>query len=299
MTPKPTRPAAFAMLTAAVAFWGASFPVTHYALGFFPPFTLAFLRFVSAAAILAAVIRPSALPPRGERKALFLLGVTGAFLFASLMNLGMGTTTGIAGSLLSATPPILTAVLAAWFLGEPLRRGRAAGLALGIAGIALVIRPPAGAGDGFTAAAFAGNAIFLLSQVSWAVYTMLGRRFALRETGESAALWTTAVGAALLLPFAGAEILGGARVRVTAGGLCSFLYLAVFTTALAYIFWNRALRTVGASSAAGFQYFQPLFGALVAVEVFGESPSLSLAAGAALILGGVWCVLRGDTGNGV
>lgn len=290
---KPTRPAAFAMLTAAAALWGASYPVTRYALGFFPPFTLAFLRFAFAAAALAALVRPSALPPRGERKALFLLGLTGAFLFASLMNLGMDRTTGIAGSLLSATPPILTALLAAWFLGESLRRGRAAGLALGIAGVALVVRSPAGA-EGRTTAALFGNALVLLSQVSWAVYTMLGRRFALRETGESAALWTAAVGAALLLPFSCAEILGGAQIRLTAGGLLSFLYLSVLTTALAYILWNRALRAVGASTAAGFHYLQPLFGALVSMGLCGESLSLSLAAGAALILGGVWCVLRGE-----
>ena len=290
---KPSRFAAFSMLTVAVAFWGASYPVTRYALRFIPPFTLGYARFAAAALLLAAFVRPAAAPPRGERAALLALGFTGSFLFVGLMNLGMRATTGVAGSLLSATPPVLTALLAAAFLGEPLRRGRVAGLAAGIAGVVLVARAPGGGAS--PAADFVrGNAIILLSQVCWASYTMLGRRFALRCAGDTAAFWTTAVGALLLLPLSCLELLRGAAIVVTAGGALALLYLSVLNTALAYLFWNRALRTVGASTAAGFQYLQPLSGAFVSIAFLGERLSPPLVAGAALILAGVWFVLRGE-----
>lgn len=293
---KPSRFAAFAMLAAAVSFWGASYPITRYALGFIPPFTLGFARFVCAALLLAAFARPRTVPPPGERAALFFLGLTGSFLFVGLMNLGMRLTTGVAGSLLSATPPVLTALLAAAFLGEALRRGRVAGLAVGVVGVCLVAGAPP---DGALSAAglISGNAIVLLAQLCWSAYTMLGRRFAVRDASDAAALWTTAVGAVLLLPFSCVELLRGAEVRLTTGSALALLYLGTLNTAVAYLFWNRALRTVGASTAAGFQYLQPLSGALVSIAFLGERLSPPLVAGAALILGGVWLVLRGDIGD--
>ncbi len=274
------------MLVAAVAIWGASYPVTRYALRFIPPFTLAFLRYGLSALLFALCMGGRLRIPKSETGTVLLLGLAGGAGFVMFMNLGMSFTTGLSGSLLSGAPPLITALLALAILKEPLHRGTVAGLAAGLAGVLCVTGSSLVSGGAFSSA-FAGDALILMSQFCWALYTVIGKRAAGRMEGAVAGAWTIIVAAGLLFPFALAESVWGRPCVVTGGAIWAVLYLTVLNTALAYLLWNRALHLVGASTAAGFQFIQPLSGALVAMALLGEALTYLLAAGAALILAGV------------
>lgn len=292
MKPKPA--AAYLMLVAAVALWGASYPVTRYALRFVPPYTLAFLRYALSALLFVACMRGRLRVPMREAGAVVILGLTGGAAFAVLMNLGMARTTGVSGSLLSGAPPLITALLAAAILKEPLRAGKIAGLAAGIAGV-LCITASSFIAGGVSSAAFTGDLLILASQFCWALYTVEGKRAAGRMSGAVAGAWAVIAAAGLLFPFAFAEAAWGRPCVATTGAVGALLYLSLLNTALAYLLWNTALDAVGASTAAGFQFIQPLSGALVSMAMLGEGLTPALAAGAVLIFAGVSLMARAGT----
>lgn len=292
MSPMKPRPAAaHLMLAAAVAVWGTSYPVTRYALRFVPPYTLAFLRYALAALFFAVFMRGRLRIPAREAGTVLLLGLTGGLGFAALMNLGMGRTTGVSGSLLSGAPPLITALLAAAILKEPLRAWKLAGLSAGIAGIiCITVSSFLAGGDG--TGAFKGDLLVFASQVCWAVYTVTGKRAAGRMGGAVAGAWGVIAAAGMLFPPALAEAALGRPCAAGAGAVGSLLYLSIFNTALAYILWNKALDTVDASTAAGFQFIQPLSGAIASMAMLGEGLTPAIAAGAALVIAGVSMMAR-------
>lgn len=289
------RPLACLMIILAVTIWGGSYPVTKYALAFLPPFFLAFLRYALAACIFAPLLRKRLRIDRADVPLILLCGLTGSLFFVSFMNIGMGLTTGVSGSLLSGTPPLITALLAFYLLGEPLRPRKGAGLVIGFGGVLCVAGAPYFHSLG-SASMMKGNIIILAAQVSWALYTTLARKAARRYPGEVVAAWTMIVGASCLCPLALAESLRRPGYNFSGGCVLAILYLVLLNTALAYYFWNRALRVVRASTAASFQYLQPVSGALISISFLGEGFHLSLVAGAVLIVGGLFLVLRQGRG---
>lgn len=62
----------------------------------------------------------------------------------------------------------------------------------------------------------------------------------------------------------------------------------VFPSALAYLFWNRAVQQVGANRAGLFLYLIPLLGVALAVTFLGERLHLFHLAGATLIFTGIY-----------
>lgn len=290
---------AYGMLLVAVVIWGVSYPVTKYALRFLPPFLLAFLRFSLASVFFLPLLRGKASIRPEDRRSFLLLGLTGSFFLIAFMNLGLRFASAVSGSILSATPPLFTAVLALYFLRERLGLGKAGGLLLGLLGIVLVARFPAGFKE-LSGRAILGNGLILAAQLSWAFYAILGKRAVERYGGETVAGWTSIVGAVLFLPFAIAETAWATgsswttSYNLTWGCVLAILYLSLLNTTLTYLFWNRSLRVVGASTAAGFLYLQPLSGALVSVLFLGEELRAGLVAGGGLILLGVSLILRSE-----
>ena len=69
-------------------------------------------------------------------------------------------------------------------------------------------------------------------------------------------------------------------------------YISIFPGVLAYVCWNNGQEQVGASRAAIFLHLIPIYGALLATGLLGESLHLFHIAGFVLILAGVWLAAR-------
>jgi drug/metabolite transporter (DMT)-like permease len=90
-----------------------------------------------------------------------------------------------------------------------------------------------------------------------------------------------------VLPFFVAEFTLGRRMVVTATNLAALVAIALFSSLLAYIFWNRGVEQVGASVAGLFVHLMPVFGVVLAWIFLGERLALFHVAGIALILTGI------------
>jgi drug/metabolite transporter (DMT)-like permease len=123
-------------------FWGLSFVATKLALRELSPATLVFVRFALGAALLLGILAARGaplVPPRAEWLPLMAMGLLGVFVHPMLQATALTMTTAIHTGWLIGVIPIWSALLAAIVLGEGLGALQIVGLALGFAGVALVV----------------------------------------------------------------------------------------------------------------------------------------------------------------
>ncbi|HKA63135.1 MAG TPA: DMT family transporter, partial [Methylomirabilota bacterium] len=126
--------------------WGGAFFFSKVALGELPPFTVVLLRFgVAAIAMSAAVRLTGHQMPRSPRiwGGFVLLGLLNNFIPFSLIAWGQVHITSGLASILNATTPLFTALVAHALGQERLTAHRVAGVLLGLAGVAVLIGPGA------------------------------------------------------------------------------------------------------------------------------------------------------------
>ncbi|HRP80027.1 MAG TPA: DMT family transporter, partial [Aquamicrobium sp.] len=127
-----------------VVLWATGFIGARYAMPWSEPFSFLALRFVLAAAILAVLALVLWARPLGARQAAdaVLVGalVHGAYLGGVFWAIRNGLPAGLS-ALIIGLQPLITAVMAGFALGEKVLPRHWAGLALGFAGVAVVLGP--------------------------------------------------------------------------------------------------------------------------------------------------------------
>lgn len=270
MTPKH---ASLAILAAFI--WGATFPVSAWALADTPPLFFTFLRFLCAAAFALVIPKPDL--------SWFRLIALGCLLGVGqygLMFLAMsqGLPAGMAAVLVH-TQAVFTVLIAMALIGErPSGRGFLT-LALAGAGLAclLVDRAQAGAVLGFV--------LMVLAALSAAFGNILLKRAGPVDMTR-VAVWMSF---APLLPLLGLSLIleGPAARTVTATTLAAVLYSAALATVVAYSIWGRLLVRYETAQVAPFFLLTPMFGLALSALVLGERFTPVQLTGSALILTGI------------
>ncbi|HSM13309.1 MAG TPA: DMT family transporter [Thermoanaerobaculia bacterium] len=151
------------------------------------------------------------------------------------------------------------------------------GMALALAGLALLAAPGRAGADPLAAAGMAA------AGVAWGVYSLRGRS-AHRPLASNAVNFARAVPGGLLALGVAA---GLGAVHVSARGLALAAISGAITSGLGYAIWYAALRGLGAHEAGLVQLAVPVLAALGGVAWLGERVTLRLAAAGALVLGGI------------
>ncbi|MDP6952164.1 MAG: DMT family transporter [Alphaproteobacteria bacterium] len=142
-----------------------------------------------------------------------------------------------------------------------------------------------------------GDLWMLAAAGSYALYTALLR---LRPAGldEMAFLFVIgAFGSLALVPFVIAETFLVGAMPLTRESLATVAYVAVFSSLLGYIFWNRGIVVVGADRGAMFLHLMPVFTAALGMIFLGEAPRPYHGLGMALIFAGLLLVTRHRPGR--
>ena len=273
-----------AALVLAMLIWGGTLVVTKSLLEGMGAATLLSARFLVAFLCLVPFAYRRGFRLRHVvRREFVLFGLTGIVLHNGLETWGLRYTSAGSAALIIGGIPAVTVALSRAFLRESLPRARALGVALSVAGVVLVTRPPAGEG----ALELLGNLMVFGGVVAWAVYTVQGKKMSVRVP---AIVGTTAgTGAALLflLPAAVAESWGRGVPSLGASDVTGLLYLGLGASAAAYALWNFALEHVDASVAAPYVNLVPIIGLALAVAL-GESLTAMDLAGGVTVAAGVW-----------
>jgi drug/metabolite transporter (DMT)-like permease len=283
---------AYLMLTLVAAFWAGNTIVGRAVTGTVPPLGLSFWRWAVALVILAPVGVPRVWAARAiimaHWRILSLLSFLGIACFSTLVFVGLNRTSAVNGALLQGTMTINIVLVSAVLLGRLITPRQGIGVGLGFIGMALIVT----GGDIGALSSFSlngGDLMIWLAVALYAVYSVLLRRSP--EGLDVIALMTVmmAVGGLMILPFYLWEtVVAGRAMQTDWTTLWSVLYVALFPSVLAQIFWVAAVARVGATTAGYFIYLTPVFGTLMAVALLGEALGWYHIAGITLIFAGIY-----------
>ncbi|KAB0672183.1 EamA family transporter [Oryzomonas sagensis] len=290
------RAGIYCKLVLTTFFWGGTFVAARFAVHEAPPFFAASCRFAIAAVVLMALVarqaqrRGEAVPvPRSLREVLglFSLGLTGIFCYNAFFFSGLKLTGAANGSLIVAINPLLTAVLSAWWLRERIRPLQGVGLAVSLAGVGVIVTR----GDPGVLRTLTfnhGDLLLLGAPLSWAAYSILGKRAMGTFSPLVATAYAALSGTLLLIPAAVLEALGGAGPhRFSILGWVAILQLALLGTVAGFVWWYEGVKALGASRAALFVNLVPVFGTLLAALLLGERLGWPQLWGGMLVIAGV------------
>ena len=267
------RRVALLLLTCSALFWSSNFIIGRAVRAEIPPVTLAMGRWFLAALILLPFAgrgvwqqRQLLLTHWPMVLLLSLLSVTG---FNTFVYLGLQTTTATNGVLILASMPVFIAFLSRMVLRTPLSGYLISGIALSTAGVVVIL--VRGSWNLFTAFTIqSGDIWILVAVIDWALYSVLltFRPQAIKPLNFLLA--TILIGVAGLIPFWLWEFIGLKTVDLGVTFWSSTLYIALFPSILALLFWNRGVQEVGAATAGQFIHLMPVFGSLMAIQFLGE-----------------------------
>lgn len=276
----------YLLLTLCVSFWAGNFVLGRAVRADFPPIALAFWRWTAAALIILPFVwRPlrAQWPLIARRRwRMLLLALLSVAGFNTFVYLGLQTTTATNSVLLQSSMPIFILMLNWVIYRQRAHAFELASVVLALSGVGLIL----GRGDPLRLLGGdwnPGDLWVLCAVLMWAMYSVF-LRWRPRELDPRAFLgFTVLVGAAVLLPFYLGESLLGRQVRFNGQALAVVAYVAIFPSALSYLFWNRGVAEVGANTAGHFIHLLPVVGSLLAVVFLGESLRWYHLAGAALV----------------
>ncbi|HYT97416.1 MAG TPA: DMT family transporter [Casimicrobiaceae bacterium] len=285
----------FVMLTLAPFFWACNWIVGRGLSGDIPPFGMTFYRWLFALAILA----PFALPRvrrdwpllRANWKAMLLLGAIGIGSHNALAYLGLNYTTATNGVILNSFIPVMIVALSWIFLRERLSAPQLAGVVISLIGVLTILS------RGSVEALFAfrlngGDLLIILSMAMWSTYT-IGLRWRPLALDMITFLFAiSCVGELVILPFYIGEAMFGRQMIWTWSSVIALLAVGLFSSVLAYIFWNRGVEQVGAPVAGLFVHLMPVFGIVLAWLVLDERLHAFHLIGIVLILTGITITSR-------
>lgn len=284
------RVSPYLLLVLTVLFWSGNFNLARAVNADVPPLGLSFWRWAVAGLILlpfAWRAMRNALPLlRRHWKLVGVLALLGVAGFNSLVYVGLQTTTATNGVLLQTVTPMLTVLLASAVLQEHSTLRQWAGVVTSLLGVLAIITRADMAvlrQLDFTS----GDLWMLAAALDWALYTILLRKLPGGLRGLPILGFTVILGALAILPLYVHESLTVRTMPITLVSSLSVLYVAVFPSLLAYLFWNHATQKLGAGRTGQFSYLLPVFGILLAVLFLGERLQLYHVAGMVLVAAGL------------
>jgi len=274
-----------------VLLWATGFIGARYAMPWAEPFTFLAARFAIAFALLGAVlvVRPAARTSFTGAVHAMIAGVLmhGVYLGGVFWAVHRGMPAGIS-ALIVGLQPLITALMAGQILGEKILPRHWLGLALGFAGVVIVLSPKFGAISGITPATL-GAAVIAVAAMS--LGTVLQKKFGDRTAPVASALYQY-LGAALLM--AAGSFAFETRTFVINGELIFAMAWLVLVLSIGAIFLLLyMIRRGEMSKVASLFYLVPAVTAVIAWALFGESLDPVQIAGMALTTLGVGLATAG------
>jgi drug/metabolite transporter (DMT)-like permease len=291
----------WAMLLLLSFLWGGSFFFISVSVSELPPFTLVTMRVGLAAVTLWLVLLVSGYPiPKSPEvwRAFMMMGLLGNALPFSLIAWGQTHIGAGLASIINATTPIFTILIAGAFLSdEHITPRKMLGVTAGLAGVIVLIGPSALLELGTNTMA---QLAVIGAAVSYSCATVFGRRFkAMGISPLDTAVGQVTASTIILLPvvwFIDKPLqLANPSLQVW----LSILALAIFSTAFAYILFFRILSSSGATNVVLVTFLAPvtasLLGWLMLDEQLQAKHFIGMACiglGLAIIDGRLWAKLR-------
>ncbi|OGJ50835.1 hypothetical protein A2335_00040 [Candidatus Peregrinibacteria bacterium RIFOXYB2_FULL_32_7] len=256
-------------LILATLIWASTYSIIKIGLEDISPFVLALMR-----AILATIILFIFCIIKGLLKEIFnfikthfwitlLLGLLGMFLIQSLQNFGLKYSSSIMGGILINTSPIFMLFLSIILLKEYPNRNKILGIILGFTGIIIMTLIGEDFSNFSIQNTFLGNIMLLTVALSWAVYSIIIKKFLKDFQPLTLTFVSCFIGTILFVPV---TIITSDITELFTYNFTSWiiiLYLGIFGSAASFFLWNYGVKYIEISRASIFQYLSPTIAILI------------------------------------
>ncbi|MEC7229368.1 MAG: DMT family transporter [Candidatus Thermoplasmatota archaeon] len=277
--------------------WGLGWPAGRVVANDILPFAASWLRYVIATVSFLMFMQMSGqwmFPNRSEWRRLFMIGFISTVMYQAFFMFGMQYTAAGDASLMITFNPLFTAILAVVFIGERMHLNLIIGLFMGITGVAILFYYSPNVDLPFSERVL-GNMLIACAALSWACNTILMKR-AMTSPANAATrplnpleltVWSSVAGLLILTPITVAEAMTQGVSVPSQSGWIGIVFLALFSTVIAYVWFADGIVKIGASMSALYVYLVPPFGIIGGFVLLGEKLGVSLLFAFVLITGGV------------
>jgi drug/metabolite transporter (DMT)-like permease len=270
--------------------WGLSFPLLKIALEEIEPITLAVIRYVIAVIPLLIFMiakngKNSFIKPLKEDFWFFVcLSLVGITLPNVFQNYGMTMTSAHLSSIIQASGPVFTIIMAVILLKEAFGWAKIAGTLIALSGTFLLVT---GGGLDLQDSTVLGNLLVLISAFSYAFSSIMSKKILEKYDPITVATMTMFLGTLILAVFMITESPHQRIPQISVNGWILVITLAVLPGAAALLVWYKILRTTELSRIILFIYLIPVFATAIAYVWPGEIIQPTTILFAALIVCGV------------
>ena len=272
--------------------WGLMSPIGKSALQEFSAISVTTFRMVGAAAafwILSIFCKQEHVDHRDMLKIFF------ASLFALVFNqgvyiFGLSMTSPIDASIVTTTLPIVTMIIAAIYLKEPITNLKVLGIFVGAMGALTLIlsSQTAGSGNG----SIIGDLLCLVAQISFSIYLTVFKGLSQKYSPITLNKWMFIYASMCYIPFSYQDVAGIQWAEVSTAAYVQIGYVVIGGSFLAYIFIMTAQRLLRPTVVSMYNYMQPIVASIAAIimglGVFGWEKGVAIA----LVFLGVYIVTK-------
>lgn len=272
--------------------WGLMAPIGKSALQEFSPLSVTTFRMVGAAAafwILSAFCKQEQVNPRDMLRIFF------ASLFALVLNqgvfiFGLSLTSPIDASIVTTTLPIITMIVAAVYLKEPITNKKVLGIFVGAMGaLTLILSSQASASGG---SSIWGDLLCLLAQLSFSIYLTVFKGLTQQYSAVTINKWMFIYASMCYIPFSYSDVAAIDWASIPTVAIWQVLYVVLGGSFIAYICVMSAQKLLRPTVVSMYNYMQPIISSIAAVimgmATFGWQKGLAIG----LVFLGVYIVTQ-------
>ena len=297
-----------ASITLVVVVWAINFIAAKIGLRYLPPLTMASFRVTLAGlSMVPAYLICSRWPAFADARRSSSQGITlrdlwtfsylgffGVVVNQMCFTMGLRYTSVSHAAVIVGMGPIYTLILAVLFRLERATWHKVVGMTIALLGVAVLASEN---GISTRSPSLLGDAITMTGSIGFATYAVLGKRVAGRYDALTMVAFNHFAGAIIILPVAlrqARELGPFSRWRaVPWPAWAAVVFMAVCSSALAYLLYFWLLRYLEASQLSAFTYLLPVLAVILGILLLGERGSLTQIIGGILALGGVYWVESG------
>ncbi len=262
--------------------WALAYVYTRLALQYFNPYSLGLLRFfIASVSLMFVLIFMKIKPPAAKDIVWFVIsGATGFFLHMVFFNVGTSYVTAATSSVVIATVPIITALMAFLFYAESLAAHQWVAVAIEFAGILVLTLVD----NSFSANK--GVLWILATAFFLSIYNLVQRRLTKEYSSLQVSSYSIFIGTAMLAIFAPGAIREVQQAPVDQ--LFNIGLLGVVSSAVAYVAWAKAFsKAEKVSQVSNYMFVTPLLTGVLGFLIAGEVPGISTIVGGVIIILGL------------
>lgn len=292
-----TTIATYVKLILTALFWGGTWVCGRVAVQEASPFMIASWRFLLATGALGLLLIARQGWPRWNlRQWLFLsgLGASGVFFYNIFFLFGLQRVEAGRGALVVALSPVFIALIDTLVFKAKLTLIKLAGISLALIGSLMVVTNGQ-LGHFLTGEAGFGECLLIGSVLSWVTYTYIVRACQAELSSLEMAFGGCFTGWLMVTALA---LYGGtlfAFDQLTWRGISSILFLGIFGSAIAFMWYSDGISRIGTTMTAAFINLVPVFAVLLGMLLLGERLGTATLAGGACVITGVILTNRKKT----